>query len=318
MASRPKVAIACQGGGSHAAFAAGVLRALLAPHTFTRFDLVALSGTSGGAVCAALAWSGLISGASDPASEAVRRLAAFWRELEADDLSDAVANFWGVWLARLPVTAPVSPYVYEPVAEPMLRDLLRKHVKFEALPAAVEARRKPWLFVGATDIREGEGRALEGATLTEDDIVASAAIPPLYRAVETRGSLYWDGLFSRNPPIREFTDLPDDTRPDEIWVVRINPKRRESEPRAMPAISDRTNELAGNLALDQELFFIAKINELRVRFPELAARYKHIALRVIELDRPDLDYPSKLDRSPRLIRELMRDGEQKAASLLPA
>ena len=85
MADRPKVAIACQGGGSHAAFAAGVLRALLAPDNFNRFDLVALSGTSGGAVCAALVWSGLISDAGDPAEEAARRLTAFWRELPSTE-----------------------------------------------------------------------------------------------------------------------------------------------------------------------------------------------------------------------------------------
>jgi hypothetical protein len=43
------VAIACQGGGSHAAFTAGVLGELLATHR-DRCDLRALSGTSGGAV----------------------------------------------------------------------------------------------------------------------------------------------------------------------------------------------------------------------------------------------------------------------------
>jgi NTE family protein len=58
----PKVAISCQGGGSHAAFAAGVLSELLSPSYVDRFELVGLSGTSGGAICAALAWAGLISG----------------------------------------------------------------------------------------------------------------------------------------------------------------------------------------------------------------------------------------------------------------
>lgn len=43
-----KVAIACQGGGSHAAFAAGVLARLLAPDAPRPFEIVGLSGTSGG------------------------------------------------------------------------------------------------------------------------------------------------------------------------------------------------------------------------------------------------------------------------------
>src|SRR5690242_18507707 len=126
----PKVAIACQGGGSHAAFAAGVLRTLLGRKYRDRFQLLALSGTSGGAMCAALTWSGLISGGPD---DAVERLTAFWQDLEVHDLLDAVTNFWGVWFARLPVTAEISPYLYEPTAEPRLRELLRRHVRLEAL-----------------------------------------------------------------------------------------------------------------------------------------------------------------------------------------
>lgn len=42
------VAIACQGGGSHTAFTAGVLRELLADRP-PEYDIVAFSGTSGGA-----------------------------------------------------------------------------------------------------------------------------------------------------------------------------------------------------------------------------------------------------------------------------
>jgi NTE family protein len=60
MPTPPTVAIACQGGGSHAAFTAGVLSALLGPEHRERYRLAGLSGTSGGAMCAALAWAGLI------------------------------------------------------------------------------------------------------------------------------------------------------------------------------------------------------------------------------------------------------------------
>ena len=46
----PRVAIACQGGGSHTAFTAGALSRLLA--TPREAEIVGLSGTSGGAICA--------------------------------------------------------------------------------------------------------------------------------------------------------------------------------------------------------------------------------------------------------------------------
>ena len=45
---RTNVAIACQGGGSHTAFTAGVLKELLRDWD-DRHELVGISGTSGGA-----------------------------------------------------------------------------------------------------------------------------------------------------------------------------------------------------------------------------------------------------------------------------
>ena len=105
-AGPPRIAIACQGGGSHAAFTAGVLQALLAPRNAARFTLVGLSGTSGGAVCAALAWAGLLAGGP---AEAHARLEAFWTSLAATDPTERVLNDWAVFLARLPVAAQTSP-----------------------------------------------------------------------------------------------------------------------------------------------------------------------------------------------------------------
>ncbi|HWB71208.1 MAG TPA: patatin-like phospholipase family protein [Egibacteraceae bacterium] len=78
--------------------------------------------------------------------------------------------------------------------------------------------------------------------ITIDAVVASAAVPNLFRAVRVDGRLCWDGLLSQNPPVRE---LPD-ARPDEIWVIQINPSARGQEPTSLADILDRRNELAGN------------------------------------------------------------------------
>jgi NTE family protein len=57
--TKTKVAIACQGGGSQTAFTAGALRRILRdPELDRSHELVALSGTSGGALCCLLAWYG--------------------------------------------------------------------------------------------------------------------------------------------------------------------------------------------------------------------------------------------------------------------
>ena len=299
------MAIGFQGGGSHAAFGAGVLAGLLGPEMRDRFDLVALSGTSGGAMCAALAWAGL--NGPGGADDAVARLHGFWRDLEARDPLDAAANAAGLFLARLPVAAEVSPYLYEPTAEPRLRSLLTRHLGLDALPS----RLRPKLLVGATDILSGARTVFAGETLSYDDLIASAAIPPLFRAVRAHGTLFWDGLFTTNPPIREFTDL--DPAPDEIWVVQINPQADDQEPRTVPEIENRRNELSGNLSLGQELFFIAAVNKMLAAYPALAERYRPIRLRVVELDITGLDYPSKFDRTTAFIERLLRHGAERAA-----
>jgi NTE family protein len=309
MNGKPKVAIACQGGGSHAAFAAGMLRELLSPSYRERFELVALSGTSGGAICASLAWAGLVAGSAE---DARRRLLDFWQDLKADDPVDAVLNYWAVALARLPVTAEISPYSYGPVAEPKLRELLARHLNLEALPNAAARRPHPRLLLGATEILSGDRTVFNDDGVTYDMVIASAAVPPLFRAITIGEHRYWDGLFASNPPIRELTDP--DIRPAEIWVIQINPQHRFAEPQTVQDINDRRNELAGNLSLAQELFFIHKINEIIADDDSVTRKkgYKPIQLRVTELGMTDLDYSSKLDRSPEFIDRLMKDGAARA------
>lgn len=304
----PKVAIACQGGGSHAAFAAGVLQRLLARDLRERYELVGLSGTSGGAMCAALAWTGLHLGGP---VDALGRLAAFWDDVKADDLLDSAANFWGVWAARLPVSAEVSPYLHEPIAEQTLVRLVQRHIPLAQIPGNVRDGSRLKLLVGATDVLSGERTVFGSNTITERHLIASAAVPPIFRAIDIGGRYYWDGLFTSNPPVRELTDEEMmAVKPDEIWVIQINPQHRSEEPRLMSDIVDRRNELSGNLALSQELYFIDKVNDLVARFPDLARKYKHIEVKVVEMSVPRLDYASKLDRSPSLIETLMNNGRE--------
>jgi NTE family protein len=285
-----------------------VLDRLLDAEHRGRFELVALSGTSGGAVCAALVWRGLVASGAD---EAAQRLLAFWRDLQVHDVIDAIGNFWAVSWARAPVTFEVSPYLYNPPAAPRMRTLLHTHLDIARLGADAARRARPKLLIGATDVLNGDRVIFEGETLTADDVIASAAVPPLFRAVHRDdGRLCWDGLFATNPPVREFTDL--DERPDEIWVVQINPQCRAREPRSMPEIVDRRNELAGNLSLGQELFFVDKINQLIDSHDVLAARYKRIRVRLVEMEGEEFDYPSKLDRDSRFIERLLDAGRERA------
>ena len=265
-----RIAIACQGGGSHAAFTAGVLMEFLQSGKFQdNFGLVALTGTSGGAVCVSVVWSALhrakgsrVSAglAADEYKAAVEAVRGFWEELAARDPMDEAVNLWGQWLTHLPVTLEVSPYVFDCGAASKLRDLLKNHVRLEAILSPNSRCGDPVLFVGVTDAKNGQGWAVRGEGIEYDDIIASAAVPPLFKAVDTRNTFCWDGLFSRNPPIRELTNLA--PPPEEIWVIQINPQVCRQEPMTMVKIIDRRNQLSGNLALAQEMKYIDTINQL--------------------------------------------------------
>jgi NTE family protein len=318
-----RVALACQGGGSHTAFTAGVLKRLLRPSELAAYDVVALSGTSGGAVCALLAWSALLD--ADPA-RAGRLLDEFWADNSATAPHEQLLNAWGLWagaMQQFVVTPAVSPYDTGFLADAALEDLrrmLHRRVRFDALEVPTGDDR-PMLLVGAVDVLSGEFRAFNSRheRITADTILASAAIPTLFRAVHLDGGTYWDGLFSQNPPVRELIDA----RPDEIWVIQINPKDCESEPTTALEIADRRNELAGNLSLHQELHFIEKIDEMLedgLLAPD--GTYTSIMVRVIELSRPRisrrLGAVSKLNRDPAFIRALMAHGEERAEEFLVA
>ena len=308
LALRPKVAIACQGGGSHAAFTAGVLAELLSPANRDRFEPLALSGTSGGAVSAALAWAGLLGGGPD---DAIERLEGFWRDLAPSDPWEALVNAWTQAALALPFAFRSSPYAYVPAAEPELRRLLEVHLRPQSLPAR---RAPPFLRIGAANVLRGGGEVFRGEDRFRlDDVIASAAVPPLFRAVPNRGALWWDGLYAHNPPVRALLDLPE--KPEEIWIIRLNPVGRATHPRMPDEIEDRRNELAGNLPLDHEVHKIRIVNRVLGKLGQPATDafgWRPVRLRQVVLGRVERSYRSKFDRSAANIRDLMEEGRAAA------
>ncbi|MGI8651138.1 MAG: hypothetical protein ACR2KW_12300 [Rubrobacter sp.] len=118
-------------------------------------------------------------------------------------------------------------------------------------------------------------------------------------------------MFSQNPPLR---GLPE-TGCEEIWVVQIDPRSREDEPRNATEIIDRRNQLAANLSLEQEVYSIETINRLVERGNLVGAEYREIPVRRISLPRT-LDSASKLDRDPVFLSGLFADGEREAECFL--
>ncbi len=343
MTSKTKLAIACQGGGSHTAFTAGVLKKLLEKNVQEKYDLVGLSGTSGGALCATLCWIGLLEAAKGRTTRPVyHRLVNFWRANTAVTAWERSLNNFTIQLLRLqdsavlPAFSP-NPYSMQGTLKGLMsasprkeyldfQQLLNNHIPFLEISSLIQPN-SPRLLLGAVNILSGEFKTFDSkkGEINIEAVKASAAIPNVFTAVQIGDGMYWDGLFSENPPIgyflakeRELVNSKE--RPEEIWVILVNPKERDTEPTTPQDILDRRNELSGNLSLFQEIRFIETINKWveRGAFSSdfaLENELKPIQVRFITMSKEisdGLDYVSKLDRSPAFIEMLIEDGENQA------
>jgi NTE family protein len=329
-----RVAIACQGGGSHTAFTAGVLKSIVMDEGT---KISALSGTSGGAVCALLAWYGLLRRRPQTS---VELLDEFWQLTATQTPWERAHNGAVLWAMRAAgelVTPEVSPYSHPFEANgPFLR-VLEQVVPFKELKPPLDPQ-APRLLISAVDVETGEFRVfrthpmghIQADRITSHVVLASSAVPTLFRSVRLCHHLFWDGLFSRNPPLRELPGAgrlpgPDGKLglpPEEIWIIQINPDHRPGEPTAMADIRNRRNELAANISFQQEVFFISQINSL-IHDNHLTdqglKRFRPIKLRAITMagDIADnLDYESKLNRDPDFLRLLLAHGEKRGRQFL--
>jgi hypothetical protein len=117
-----------------------------------------------------------------------------------------------------------------------------------------------------------------------------------------------------------------DEKPDEIWLIKIDPAEKLSPPKKPADIDDRRNELSGDLSLNQELRAIESMNQWLGKL-NLASRgkYKHITILRMQLEEDAvkqfadglLDVPSKAYRGTEFIRALMAHGAEQARAFLP-
>ncbi|MGC9527373.1 MAG: patatin-like phospholipase family protein [Limnospira sp.] len=338
---KTQIAIACQGGGSHAAFTAGVLRRFLQSDVSSRYEIVSLSGTSGGGLCALLAWYGLLKNSQSEAAAPDRELIDFWQDNSATQLWEQYLNYLLVQSCRfyekgiIPSYAS-NPYLWggmqqiwqtlTPRREYLdLKKLIEKHINFEALPDLIRTA-SPRLFLGAVNVRSGDSKIFDSqrGEIKIDAILASAAIPNLFKAVEIGDAAYWDGLFAENPPVLPLADpdlIPPSRWPEELWVIRVNPRTCDDIPRTAPDISARRDQLSGNLSLHHTLQFIERTNRW-LRQGILNGRRAGIApveIRQLEIDPSHiqgLDFASKFDRDPDLIGHLLDAGFRQAETFL--
>jgi NTE family protein len=147
--TKKQIGLALQGGGSWGAYTWGVLDALLASRTVA---IAQLSGTSAGAINAAIVASALAKGSPAQARKSLR---SFWLRVADPALADIARRIWGpaersmrqsfgAWLLS---SGAVTPYNSNPLGLNPLRDAIEAHVDIDA----IRSKSSPALFVTVTN-----------------------------------------------------------------------------------------------------------------------------------------------------------------------
>jgi len=315
--------LALQGGGSHGAFTWGVLDRLLEDGTL-EFDGV--SGTSAGALNAAVLATGLAEGGREGARAA---LTAFWHDVAAQQ--SPYGSCFGAWpsapggnigsfnLDWNPFYAwsaqflrAFSPYQFNPLGRNPLREVVARHVR----PALLRSGPLQ-LFVTATSVRTGQPRVFDCRDLDIDALLASACLPQLFRAVHIDGEPYWDGGYSGNPAI---WPLIYNTRALDVLLVKINPLVRPTLPDTAEEIADRVNEITFNAGLIGEMRAVAFVQRLVEQGRVDPGEYKALRLHMVadEEGLAPLHPSSKLNTDRRFLDALFELGRGAAARWLAA
>jgi NTE family protein len=310
------VDLALQGGGAHGAFTWGVLDRLLEE---PRLIIDGISGTSAGAMNAAVLIDGFVKGGAAGARAALKN---FWRRV-----SDAARFspfrrgpldiFLGRWtLDSSPVyvgmdllSRLVSPYDLNPLGKNPLREILSEVIDFTRLPQAPIK-----LFVTATNVRTGRGHVFKNDAITPDVLLASACLPTLFQAIEIDGEPYWDGGYSGNPTL---TPLIRECKSHDTILVQINPVERNELPRSASEILNRQNEVSFNAVLLKELRMIALLRQVANPVDSEGAQWAGMRIHRVASDfMTELGASSKLNAEWEFFSLLHEEGRKSAQIFL--
>jgi NTE family protein len=310
--------LALQGGGSHGAFTWGVLDRLLEEPWL---QIAAISGTSAGAMNAAVLADGFIEGGAKGARAA---LETYWRRVSAAAaLSplqrsplDRLMGRWSldtspVYLAMDLMTRMLSPYDVNPFGLNPLRTILAESIDFDRLAGSPIK-----LFVTATSVRTGRGRIFRNGEISADVLLASACLPTMFRAVEINGEAYWDGGYAGNPTI---TPLIRESDAHDTILVQINPSERPDTPRTAAEILNRLNEISFNSPLAKELRMIALLRQVADPGHGEGARWAQMRTHRVKSDMlAEFGASSKLNAEWAFVATLHAEGRRAASAFLDA
>jgi NTE family protein len=260
--AKKTINLALQGGGSHGAFAWGVLDRLLEDE---RIGIEGVVGTSAGAMNAAVLAYGLAIGGNAGARETLRE---FWTRVGRVAAGSPLQPSWldratspgsmdqsPMWLWFDAMTRFLSPYQLNPLNHHPLRDVLLEVVDFERLRRQSTVK----LFTCAANVLTGRIRVFECREMCIEAVLASACLPFMFQAVEVAGEHYWDGGYMGNPPI---FPLIYNCASHDVVLIMVNPIVIDEVPKTAQAIFDRINTLSFNSSLMREMRAISFVTKL--------------------------------------------------------
>jgi NTE family protein len=285
------IALTLQGGGALGAYQAGVYQALSEAGIYP--DWVA--GISIGSINAAI-----IAGNAPEAR--VDKLRGFWEQITSTPYFEAWSIFGrhlpggdagrklfnqmsaataltfgaaGFFQPRMPppyLDPPGSPGATSFYDTRSLVGTLERFVDFDRINAGITR-----LSVGAVNVRTGNFVYFDSTThkIRPEHILASAALPPGFPAVEIEGENYWDGGLVSNTPLQ--------------WVLQFGPRQdtlafevdlwsaRGQFPRNLPEVATR----------EKEIQFSSRTRDNTDRFKEVQ-RVRHAVAKLIDELPPEL------------------------------
>jgi len=276
-----KINLALQGGGAHGAYTWGVLDRLLEEKNV---EIEGISGTSAGAMNAAMLVNGFVQGGREGAKEC---LETFWRRVsEAAAFSplhktplDRMLTGWNMDLSPAYhwfdlMSRIFSPYELNPLHINPMRSIIEELIDEDQVKACSTIK----LFVTATHVASGQARVFQCHEITPDVLLASACLPFIFQAIEIDGQNYWDGGYMGNPAI---WPLIYNCQSEDVVLVQINPIHDEKLPQTAGEIINRLNEISFNSSLIAEMRAINFVSKLLQEGTVSAKRYKDMRVHLI-------------------------------------
>ncbi|MCD6034377.1 MAG: patatin-like phospholipase family protein [Rickettsiales bacterium] len=312
------VSIALQGGGSHVAFAWGVLDRLLEDE---RIKIEGISGSSGGAMNGAMVTYGLANGGREAAK---KHLKTFWQEVSnalallpfkpttVDKMLGNTNIAFSAGVVALDyMTQVFSPHQFNLLDINPFKNILDRMIDWEVLRNSDNVK----LFVNATHVNTGKSTVFNHKELTRDMLLASACLPFIFKTVYVDNQPYWDGSYTGNPCL---LPLLYDCKCSDLIIIQTHPINHDDTPLKAPDIMDRVTEINFNTNLMHEVRSIALVNRLLKKNVLSDPRYRKINVHMIQAEDilASLGRSSKLNTDWQFLTHLRETGHQVASEWL--